>query len=807
MLKEWKAILKKPSFIIVMLGVSLIPALYNVIFLSSMWDPYGQVENLPVAVVNQDKAVTSSGKTLAIGDDLVSSLKENKNLDFHFVSKEDAKNGLKKGDYYMVITLPSDLSERAASVLSGEPKQMKIDYQISSGRSFIAGKMSDSAMTSLKQTVAQNVTNTYTSALFKNMGELKTGMDKASDGAQQLASGSQQLGAGSQTITDNLKTLNQATSSLADGAVQLNSGLETYTGAVEQVSTGVNRLSEGLTTYANGVATIASGANQLSDRSADLVGGVQQLTQSSAGVQALASGASKLNTGLTALKESVDMSLTSNQENVSNLTAALNQLNASIQASLSGTSASTENIEASLTNIAASAQNIINDNQAVKIAALANVQGTSAYQSLSEEAKAEIDAAVSGSQAGSDQSAQTILSEVMTMKTSLEAGKTASQTQLAQLGAVSNQVLPQAANMINGLYGGLSTVSAGLETASGGAGQIASGVDSLNEKLSSGAGQLAQGVTDYTNAVNKLSEGASGLAANNSSLLTNSATLSAGASQLASKSPELTANFGKLVDGASQLANGSGKLVDGSSLLTNKLSSLTSGSESLASGLTEAGDKLSTVTTKEDNAKILADPLSLHKTDRDKVEKNGIGMAPYMISVALFVAAISTNIIFSTLPSGKEPKSKWEWFKARLEVNGVISVVAGVLVYAAVHLIGLSANHELATLGLIVLTSMTFMALVTALVTWDSKLGAFASLILLLLQLASSAGTYPLELTNKIFQAINPWLPMSYSVSGLRQTISMGGQIGGQVGFLMIVLVLFMAAGVLVYRTNNKEKV
>ena len=460
-----------------------------------------------------------------------------------------------------------------------------------------------------------------------------------------------------------------------------------------------------------------------------------------------------------------------------------------------------------MTNIAASAQNIINDNQAVKTAALANVQGTSAYQSLSEEAKAEIDAAVSGSQAGSDQSAQAILSEVMTMKTSLEAGKTASQTQLAQLGAVSNQVLPQAANMINGLYGGLSTVSAGLETASGGAGQIASGVDSLNEKLSSGVGQLAQGVTDYTNAVNKLSEGASGLAANNSSLLTNSATLSAGASQLASKSPELTANFGKLVDGASQLANGSGKLVDGSSLLTNKLSSLTSGSESLASGLTEAGDKLSTVTTKEDNAKILADPLSLHKTDRDKVEKNGIGMAPYMISVALFVAAISTNIIFSTLPSGKEPKTKWEWFKARLEVNGVISVVAGVLVYAAVHLIGLSANHELATLGLIVLTSMTFMALVTALVTWDSKLGAFASLILLLLQLASSAGTYPLELTNKIFQAVNPWLPMSYSVSGLRQTISMGGQIGGQVGFLMIVLVLFMVVGVLVYRTNNKEKV
>lgn len=131
--------------------------------------------------------------------------------------------------------------------------------------------------------------------------------------------------------------------------------------------------------------------------------------------------------------------------------------------------------------------------------------------------------------------------------------------------------------------------------------------------------------------------------------------------------------------------------------------------------------------------------------------------------------------------------------------------MAGVLVYGAVHLIGLSANHEWATLGLIVLASMTFMALVTALVTWDSKLGAFASLILLLLQLASSAGTYPLELTSKIFQVINPWLPMSYSVSGLRQTISMNGQIGSQVLFLAFVLVLFMALGTLVYRTDKKQ--
>lgn len=805
MLREWKVILKKPAFIIVMLGVSMIPALYNVIFLSSMWDPYGKVSDLPVAVVNQDKAVTASGKTLSIGDDVVSSLKENKNLDFHFVSKEDAQNGLEKGDYYMVVTLPSDLSERAASILTDNPQQMKIDYQTSSGHSFIAGKMSDSAMTSLKQTVAQNVTDTYTSALFKNMGDLKTGLVKASDGAQQLASGSQQLGSGGQTIADNLRTLNQATSKLSSGAAQFNTGLQTYTGSVAQVSSGLGSLSNGINTYVNGVSTVAAGANQLSGRSADLLGGVQQLTQSGDGVQALSTGVTNLNTGLATLKSSVDTTLANNQQNVSDLANGLTQLNASIQAAASDSAVSTDSIEASLTSIAASAQAIINNNQDAKAAALASVQATSAYQGLSSEAKAEIAAAVGASQAGSDQSAQTILSEIDTMRASLETIKGASQTKLSQLESASNQVLPQASSMINGLYNGLSTVSTSLGSASGGANQLVAGVDTLNEKLTTGATQLEQGVTSYTNAVGQLSEGTSALASKNPDLLANTTKLANGAAQLTDKSPELTSSFGKLADGTNQLASGTEKLADGSSALTDNLSKLTVGTSDLSNGLADAGDKLSAVSTKEDNAKTLADPLTLSKTDENKVEKNGIGMAPYMISVALFVAAISTNIIFSTLPSGEEPKTKRDWLKARIEVNGVISVVAGVLVYGAVHLIGLSANHEWATLGLIVLASMTFMALVTALVTWNSKLGAFASLILLLLQLASSAGTYPLELTSKIFQVINPWLPMSYSVSGLRQTISMNGQIGSQVIFLAFVLVLFMTLGTLVYRTDKKQ--
>lgn len=74
MFKEWKAIFKKPTFIIVMIGISLIPALYNIIFLSSMWDPYGKLSELPVAIVNKDKEASYNGQTMTIGEDMKAKL-------------------------------------------------------------------------------------------------------------------------------------------------------------------------------------------------------------------------------------------------------------------------------------------------------------------------------------------------------------------------------------------------------------------------------------------------------------------------------------------------------------------------------------------------------------------------------------------------------------------------------------------------------------------------------------------------------------------------------------------------------------
>lgn len=385
--------------------------------------------------------------------------------------------------------------------------------------------------------------------------------------------------------------------------------------------------------------------------------------------------------------------------------------------------------------------------------------------------------------------------------------------------AVSQQLVPASQAIQSGVGAytsgvdrvaqGANTLSSKNSTLNGSVSQLASGSSQLAQKsstLTSGVGQLAQKAPELVAGIEKISSGSNQLNQKSSELVSGITTLQSGTSQLNQKSEQLLSGSSKLKDGSQKIAEGSEKLADGGNTLSAGLETLYGGVTTLSTGLTDANEQLALASTEETNAKTLSNPLALSKTDHDAVAVNGIAMAPYMISVALFVAALSTNMIFAKLPSGRHPETRWAWFKARLEINGMIAVLAGILVYGGVHMIGLTAVHEMKTLLLILLASVTFMAMVTALTTWNSRVGAFFSLILLLLQLASSAGTYPLALTNDFFKSINPWLPMSYSVSGLRQTISMAGTIQEQVVFLIVTLVIFIGLGVMAYRPGVGEE-
>ena len=764
MLAELKALLKSPKLWITIIGVSLIPALYNLIFLSSMWNPYGNVKHLPVAVVNKDKSASFQNKTLNIGHDMVDNMSKNKNLDYHFVTENEAQKGIDDGDYYMVITFPENLSSNAASLLTNDPKKLEISYQTTAGHSFVSSKMSESAMSKLKDTVSKNITSTYVGAVFRSMSQLQGGMGTAANGASQLYAGAGALQSGSQTLSN---------------------GLGTLAGSTQTLATGVDTLSSGASAYTSGVSTLSGALSQLNANSEAVNSAAGQFVSGAEAMNTLVTGADSLSTALsqmataTSLSEEQQAQLSTLSTNLTDLNTAIQNLNTAVSNTSLPSGTSTTSVDTS------------------SIATY--LSGTAAYQSLTADQQAEITSAISNAGSTASSYASTIASDVSSMSTALSSltgttttssGDSSSlaslQTSISGIASSANALLPVASSTVSSMQANIANFNSVLvNQLSPGAIQVASGVSTAQSTLATGASALSTGLSTYTGAVSTIANGAQTLDANSSSLMTGFATLQSGTSALNT--------------GAQQLATGG-------NTLTNGLTSLSTNLSILSDSLNKANQQLSLVSVNSDNAKMVSAPLKEKKTDKDKVDTNGVGMAPYMISVSLMVVALSTNVIFAKSLTGRNFTSRFDWAKNKFFINGIITTMAAIALYIAIRFVGVEPNHPLATFGMILLAAWTLMALVTALVGWDDRYGAFASMIMLLLQLGSSAGTYPIELSPKFFKVVQPFLPMSYSVSGLRQTISMTGQISDQVRMLFIFLLIFVVVGIIIYRPKSENE-
>ncbi|HEU8502892.1 TPA: YhgE/Pip family protein [Streptococcus pneumoniae] len=244
-----------------MIGISLIPDLYNIIFLSSMWDPYGQLSDLPVAVVNNDKEASYNGNTMAIGKDMVSNLKENKTLDFHFVDEEEGKKGLEDGDYYMVVTLPSDLSEKTTTLSN---IQSTAAYQ----------SLTSEQQTEISDSVSQNSTDSIQSAqsIVALVQDLQGSLENLQNQSNQVSPiTSTSLIGLSSGLTE---IQGDVTSKLVPASQSIASGVNAYTTGVDKVSQGASQLSEKNATLTGSLNKLVSGSNTLTQKSSRLTAGV-----------------------------------------------------------------------------------------------------------------------------------------------------------------------------------------------------------------------------------------------------------------------------------------------------------------------------------------------------------------------------------------------------------------------------------------------------------------------------------------------------------------------------------------------------
>ncbi|MFB4213431.1 YhgE/Pip family protein [Shouchella sp. JSM 1781072] len=277
--KEWAYIKDHKMLMLIIAGLLVVPVMYAAVFLKGVWDPYGQLDDLPVAVVNEDVAASFEGNELHIGDELVENLQDNDQFDWQFVDRDRAMSGIDEGDFYMVIVVPEYFSERATTALDEDPQEMELEYYTSAGQNFIAEQIVGTAASTVEQQVAETVSREYIATLFDVLAELADGFAEAADGADELEEGGEDLFNNLDTLASNTLTfqdgLDEAEngsnaiatnlSDLVSGSIELRDGVDTYTSAVEMVTSGAIAYTDATDTLASGASQFVAGAEQLAN--------------------------------------------------------------------------------------------------------------------------------------------------------------------------------------------------------------------------------------------------------------------------------------------------------------------------------------------------------------------------------------------------------------------------------------------------------------------------------------------------------------------------------------------------------------
>ena len=674
---EWQHLCNNKILLLSMAVISFIPIMYSGFFLGSIWDPYGQVKNLPVAFVNEDKGAQLNGQTVNIGQSVEQKLKDNHDLGWEFVDKQQADDGVNSGHFYAVVTVPTDFSAKAASITAAQPQQAVIRYTTTPAKNYIGSLVSNQAAEKVKTSVAEQITQAYAKGVLENVGKLGSGLETAVGGA----------------------------ATLHGGLAQLQAGAQTYTGGVLQLAVNQRAMANGLARLGDGSRKLQAGLGQLSN-------GLPSESQ----VAQLTSGMKRLQAGL-------------------------NQLNTSVY-----------NPSPTLVNQQSKVQSeaqILAQTMQTAAADLTAAGGT--LQTLGH------DAVASGG------------STTITLPQISQLSQALSKTQTISM---------QAAALLKDLQ--MLTQSLSVQQA-----QLQTGVSTLNN----GVNQLAPNATAALNGYN-------GVRAANNRLLAGSTLLTNGLAQAQT--------------GSQQLANGARLLDSRSGVLTNGVLQLADGADTLATKLADASRQLKIQPTGAATQQQMANPVKSETTKRGDVPNYGYALAPYVLSLSLFVGAIALNIIYPIRKTFAEQENAFRWWLAKASVTGMAAFIqATILMLIMVYCLGLVPDHPVNFIGAIYLTSFVYMSIVSLLVIVLDNPGRFLAMVLLVLQLGSSEGTFPIQTANGFFQAVNPLVPMTYSIRALRQAIS--GGLGSSfysdsmwvlAGFLLAANLLMI--GFFIYRGKRK---
>ena len=717
--------------IIIFIVVALIPLIYSFFYLKSYWNPYGNLSDMRIAVVNSDKGKDDKNQ----GNEFVQSLKDSDTFKIEEVNKEEADEGMKKGNYYATIQIPENFTECLESGATTDKQIAEVTYNPNQATNYLGTQIINSAIKTIQLNLQSKIDKEVIANLSSKLNEVPESLQEISDGAGEILDGSESLNSGIEQLNEGTEKLSSSYSEFNDGVESAYTGSKSLEDGISQVSGGINSLKDGGKTLDSAISQINQGANQLSE-------------QGSNGIADLASGANDLNEGAKTLAEGMQAYVPGTNglaSGAKDYVEGSNKLLTSVEGYFSKVNELGSNAGKLITNLQAIAQKYPDDAQ---------------LQALVQSASGLTDG-FSG--------LQQYEAEINKGKSKLQSNDTKIKSGADQLLAVGNKLQTGA----DSLYKGTQSLVSGTSDL----GKITTGIQSLKDALA----QVKSGTTTLNKGIDTLSNGTGTLSAGSHSLTT-------GLAKLDSSSETIDNALDTLNNGTQTAYDGSNQLVSG--VQTFKVS--------IDEGLDNTKEQLRALDGIEDFG---AEPVKLNTEAYGEVSSYGIAFTPLFLCIGLWVGALMAYVVlyydhderFGIL--GINNKHKIVQNLIYLGIGAVEGLITSILLKVG---LGFEVQNIALYYGTSILLGIAFMSIIQFLIKNFGDIGKFLALIILVLQLAASGGTFPVETIDKGFQAISPYLPMTYAIKLLREILVPTTQ-NFKAGYIAVLVGIILVTGAITF--------
>ena len=680
-----KEVFRKTNTWIIIVGLIFLPSMYAWPNILSSWDPYGHTNNIKVAVTSEDDGATVDGKELNLGKSLVEGLKNNKNLDWQFVSnKQEAEDGVRIGNYYASIVVPKNFSQDMTSVSRTEPQRATIEYTVNEKINAISPKITNSGASAIANNISKNFVETANGIIFEKLHEAGIKFE------------------------ENLPSIEKAKEEI----FKLNDNFSTYESTLSEligkVEYGYNILNNVQNTLPE-IDRVATNSIMIADKAGITINNIQGFNE-----RLLPIINNHLNVVEEVSKEAnvIAKELQQKPDKTEEIKARQKALDSRLQAS-------TERLQL--------VKNIFEYFNKLSSERLFNNQL---------------------------ERVTTLLNDITTIK------------------EVNNNIY----NKMDHYDEIADTVKEEFVNKSSRVNEVSSNMNSkLNVEVAPLISQVLSKAEINIDKVSGIIAGAQG-------------ELPAVERKLSETEVKISSAYGKLLSLQAHIPSAKSKIQK----LTDEIKKADSGIDK------NQLFNLLKVDYKQ-QAEFFANPVKLQENKLYHIENYGSAMTPFYTVLSIWVGSLLMSSLLTTKVEDEENKYKpYQKYFGRGLLFVIISLFQTLIITLGdMYVLGTQATSPFRFVIFALLISLLFSSIIYTIVCILGNVGKAVCIVLLVLQLGSSGGTFPIQMTSEFFQALYPKVPFTYSIGLLREAV--GGvyipAVERDIKILFIYLIIVLVGG------------